>query len=147
MLHTQNVTKNFASLQDLAKSIPTDSKNKLRLAPSNYDKAPLLLLCLPESQLTVVKSASVDIEMALRQKPPQIIDPTDELRKYIRKFKDQILPTQLTNFTYRYGENNRKWNHQKDASGLGAAKRHQIGSHAENFKFQGSFECKTTFRL
>lgn len=84
-LHTQKDVKSFGTLQELAKSIKTESANKLRLAPSDYDKAPLLLLCLPESQLTVIKSATVDIEMELRQKLPQIIDPANELRKYIRK--------------------------------------------------------------
>lgn len=84
-LHAQNEVKSFDTLQELAKSIKTESTNKLRLAPSDYDKAPLLLLCLPENQLTVVKAASVDIEIELRQKLPQIIDPANELRKYIRK--------------------------------------------------------------
>lgn len=85
-LHTQSDVKSFDTLQELAKGIKTESANKLRLAPSDYDKAPLLLLCLPESQLTVIKAASVDIEMELRQKLPQIIDPANELRKYIRKW-------------------------------------------------------------
>ncbi|XP_037047669.1 tyrosine-protein kinase hopscotch isoform X3 [Bradysia coprophila] len=86
-LHSQNDVKPFSSLPELAKSIKTESANKLRLAPSDYDKAPSLLLCLPESQLTVIKSASVDIEMELRQKLPQIIDPALELRKYIHTEK------------------------------------------------------------
>lgn len=85
-LHTQSDVKSFDTLQELAKSIKTEAANKLRLAPSDYDKAPLLLLCLPENQLTVIKAASVDIEMELRQKLPQIIDPANELRKYIREW-------------------------------------------------------------
>lgn len=84
-LHIQGDVKSFDSLHELAKSIKTESSNKLRLAPSDYDKARLLLLCLPENQLTVMKAASVDIEMELRQNSPKLINPAQELRKYIRK--------------------------------------------------------------
>lgn len=86
-LHIQTETKSFNTLQELAKSIKTESSRKLRLAPSEYDKAPLLLLCLPKSQLTVTKAASADIEIELRQKRAQIIDPANELRNYISKKK------------------------------------------------------------
>lgn len=82
--------KPFSTLQELAKSIKTESANKLRLAPSDYDKPSLLLLCLPESELTVIKAASVDIEMELRHKLPQVIDPAKELRKYIRKCDNSL---------------------------------------------------------
>lgn len=84
-MHIQNEVKSFDTLQQLAKSIKTESTKKLRLAPSDYDKASLLLLCLPENQLTVIKAASIDSENEYRQKPRQIIDPATELRKYIRK--------------------------------------------------------------
>lgn len=86
-LHILNEVHSFDTLQELAKSINTNSKNKLRLAPSDYDKAQLLLLCLPENEVTVNKAASDDIEFELRQKRPQFIDAANELRKYISKYK------------------------------------------------------------
>lgn len=103
----------FSSLTELAKSISTQSKQKFRLAPSEYgkylimtrdnvntslhiyiyvslpfcilDKSPLLLLCLPPHQLTVKQSINEHSEYEMRKRRAQLLHPVKDFRKYISK--------------------------------------------------------------
>lgn len=107
-LHLQDITKIFNSLTELAKSITTDSKQKFRLAPSDYgkqkiipfhsdierswhshfyaDKSPSILLCLPPQQLTAKISINEHSEFQMRKKRAQLLHPVKDFRKYISKW-------------------------------------------------------------
>lgn len=106
-LHKIDGIKSFNNLQDVARSIMTKSKQKFRLAPSEYgtcvtlytfisvktklkftfsDKSSNLLLCLPPSQLTAKKNLDKHIEFEIRQKKAQLLNPVTDFRKYISKF-------------------------------------------------------------
>lgn len=79
-LHTTDSVHTFDNLAELAKSIKTQSKDKLRLAPSEHDKPPLLLLCLPPYQQTANKLLSEFSE--IKQILPQLINGEQDLQLY-----------------------------------------------------------------
>lgn len=87
-----NDPSEFDNLIDLAKSINTNGTNKLRIPPLEYDKAPLLLLCLPSDQLKAKKA--IDDLDPMRDMMPRIIDASKELQFYkdsMKRTKDGIL--------------------------------------------------------
>lgn len=107
-LHLLDKTvKTFHNLIELAKNIKTQSKQKLRLAPSENgmthnsngrikieipnnhvlsfpfpDKSTSLQLCLPPHQITAKQSIDEHSENELRKKRAQLFDPIKDFRKY-----------------------------------------------------------------
>lgn len=92
-LHKNTIEpEEFDNLIELAKSIETEAKHKLRIPPLDYDKSPFSLLCLPEDQFKLKKV--IDAWNPLSDMKPQIIDATKELQLYresIKKSRDGIL--------------------------------------------------------
>lgn len=88
-LHTNDgPVQSFCSLPDLARSIRTEAPQKLRLAPSEYDRTPTLLLCAPPGQLTAAKTLAADVECEMRKQKTQILNPVKDFRKYLRKCRE-----------------------------------------------------------
>lgn len=104
-----NELKTFSSLVDLASSIDPGDAPKFRLPPSEYgkliiflifqifqiyskfylflhkDKSQYLLLCRPPQQLIAKQTLSESNVIALRRKPPQILDMEKHFRFYLSK--------------------------------------------------------------
>lgn len=78
--------QSFNTLPELARSVPTEAPQKLRLAPSEYDRTATLLLCQPPNQLTAKKTLSENTEFEMRKQRSQILGPQD-FRKYLHTGK------------------------------------------------------------
>ncbi|XP_054727303.1 tyrosine-protein kinase hopscotch [Anastrepha obliqua] len=78
LLHSNEGLKAFETLKDLKNSI---SPQMLWLPPSEYDKAPLLLICLPKN-LQPKKTDTELSEAELRKRKVQIFDRKHDLRWY-----------------------------------------------------------------
>lgn len=87
-LHMQECVRPFDTLIDLALSIETSSELKFRIPPSEYDKPPLMLTCLPRNQLTTKKTVSEISEAELQRQRVQIFDPKIDLQWYKNSQKD-----------------------------------------------------------
>ncbi|XP_055846942.1 tyrosine-protein kinase hopscotch [Episyrphus balteatus] len=80
-LHMNGITCS-KDLTDLVSKIPTDSKSRLRITPSDYDKPLLLLICLPRNRLQKTTDNEIKKEK-LQENRPQIFDPKKDLQWYI----------------------------------------------------------------
>ncbi|XP_075155140.1 tyrosine-protein kinase hopscotch [Haematobia irritans] len=81
ILHYNGTTEAFDKLNNLANFIETESERKTRISPSDNDKSPLLLICLPKS----VQSKKTEKELSeaeLQRKRVQILDLARDLRWY-----------------------------------------------------------------
>ncbi|XP_055375626.1 tyrosine-protein kinase hopscotch [Condylostylus longicornis] len=86
-LHSQETKRPFEKLTDLALSIETNS-DKFRIPPSDYDQTPLLLICLPKSQIKAKKAVDESLKEELQRKRVQVFDPKIDLCVYQNTAKD-----------------------------------------------------------
>lgn len=90
MLHYNGTIEAFDKLTELARFIPTENDQKSRISPSEYDKSPLLLICLPKN----VQSQKTEKELSeaeLQRKRVQIFDPPKDLQWYHSKCNKRAL--------------------------------------------------------
>ncbi|XP_061389403.1 tyrosine-protein kinase hopscotch [Musca vetustissima] len=81
ILHYNGSMEAFDKLTDLAKFIPTESDRKFRISPSDNDRSPLLLICLPKN----VQSKKTEKELSeaeLQRERVKILDLSKDLQWY-----------------------------------------------------------------
>lgn len=84
ILHYNGTLEVFDKLTELAQFIPTESKRKTRIPPSDNDKSPLLLICLPKN----VQSKKTEKELSeaeLQRKGGKIFYLSKDLQWYRSK--------------------------------------------------------------
>lgn len=86
ILHYNGTLQSFDKLNDLAQFIPTESEQNSRIPPSEYDKSPLLLICLPKHVQSKKTEKEISEEELLRKRP-QIFDPPKDLQWYHSKLE------------------------------------------------------------
>ncbi|KNC24939.1 Tyrosine-protein kinase hopscotch [Lucilia cuprina] len=86
-LHYNGTQEIFDKLTDLAQSIPAETEQRSRIPPTEYDKSPLLLICLPK-HVQLKKTERELSEAELLRKRPQIFDPPKDLQWYHNSSRD-----------------------------------------------------------
>lgn len=84
ILHYNGSMEAFDKLTELAKFIPTESDRKSRISPSDNDRSPLLLICLPKN----VQSKKTEKELSeaeLQRERVKILDLSKDLQWYHSK--------------------------------------------------------------
>lgn len=84
-LHYNGTQETFYKLTELAQFIPAETEQRSRIPPTEYDKSPLLLICLPK-HVQSKKTEKELSEIELLRKRPQIFDPPKDLQWYHSKF-------------------------------------------------------------
>jgi Janus kinase 2 len=98
LLHTADAPLVYDELINLVHHIPDRPKTLLRIAPTEYDKPPLLLLCLPPQAL-IAKKTVIDLS-ELNSLKPRIISASEDLLL----FKDSQHEEESGCFTRMRGE-------------------------------------------